>query len=230
MKSTRDIINSLFDPRSSGWIIMQYIELPKDEIQRRFSLVLEKIKGMHHTCLKPAYTFRDVDIDSYASSLYSAWFNRSFTLKQDVDEYLLINEDCINKNKFNYLVARYTFETYNDNYLSKRFLSHLCNRSNKYKLQYRQSLYNLLYDRFNFMMENQGEDNIMIYKYNTVDERMRYDLLNRISLSALHEILKHREINGMTGKSKEEIIDVLVNEIEVGKDGNIIVKRVPKSA
>ena len=72
MKSTRDIINSLFDPRSSGMIIMQYIELPKDVIKRRFSLVLEKIKGIHHTCLRRSYTFRDV---VSVTSTYSMQFS-----------------------------------------------------------------------------------------------------------------------------------------------------------
>jgi len=44
MISIRDIINSIFDPRSTGMIIMDYIETPKEEYKKRFDLVIKDMK------------------------------------------------------------------------------------------------------------------------------------------------------------------------------------------
>ena len=43
MTTTRDLINSLFDWRSSGMIIMSYIEIPIDENKRRYNEAVEQI-------------------------------------------------------------------------------------------------------------------------------------------------------------------------------------------
>ena len=46
MVSVRDIVNSIFDPRSSGFIIMSYIETPIEENKWRYSVVVSHIKRL----------------------------------------------------------------------------------------------------------------------------------------------------------------------------------------
>jgi len=45
MSSTREIVNSVFDWRSVGGIIMDYIETPKDEYKRQFDLVINELNS-----------------------------------------------------------------------------------------------------------------------------------------------------------------------------------------
>ena len=45
--TTGDLINSLFDPRSSGMIIMSYIETPKEVYKHRFDLVIKQMNTIN---------------------------------------------------------------------------------------------------------------------------------------------------------------------------------------
>jgi len=47
--TTRDLVNSLFDPRSSGMIIMSYIETPKEVYKQRFDLVIKQMNDICRT-------------------------------------------------------------------------------------------------------------------------------------------------------------------------------------
>jgi len=226
MTSTREIINSLFDPRSTGFLILQYIELPKDEIQRRFSLVLKEIKrtdDYRHPNLKDVPIFRDSDIDTYVTMLYSAWFNRSFTIWHDNDEYtdLLLRSDSYKDYEFFRIFAlRYAWVNKWNNNLCRIItrISIAC------RSKYDSMLCMMLYERFIFMMENPGEEVIKIFNHDNVEERIRYITLSRCTLKDLRTILKCRNIKGFGRKSKSEIVEVLINEVELLYNGQINIR------
>ena len=235
MSSSRDIINSLFDPRSSGMIIMQYIELPKDEIQRRFSLVLEQIRMNKYplSVLKNVTTFRDSDVDTYVSMLYSAWPNRSFTIWHGDDDYvdLLLNANSYRDYEFFRIFAlRYAWVNLWDSNLG-----HIISRMNSGAgLRYSDCLCWMLFERFSFMMDHKGEDVIMIYKYNSVEENMScyierkcYYVMGRCTRKELIKILELQCIKGMRRKSNDEIVELLIKgkEVRVGGDGQIYLLR-----
>lgn len=51
MSNFREIINSLFDSRSSGTIIMSYIETPKEEYKKVYDLVVKEIDTKTQDCI-----------------------------------------------------------------------------------------------------------------------------------------------------------------------------------
>ena len=93
MTTTRDIINSLFDWRSSGMIIMSYIETPKEVYKQRFDQVIKQMNTINNNfsgsyemqyfmLIMPfynlqSYPFTKDEINSLASTIYPdlyKWF------------------------------------------------------------------------------------------------------------------------------------------------------------
>ena len=76
MGSIRDIVNSIFDPRSSGMMIMSYIETPKEEYKKQFDLVVKQVR-QHRARW---YYMTDDRYDNRWSKYYSI-YSKCFKLK-----------------------------------------------------------------------------------------------------------------------------------------------------
>jgi len=128
MTCTREIIHSLFDWRSSGGIIMSYIETPREEYKKRFDLVVKQIEGKKDNFWGVRFAFNlqtakftPIDIEKLIFMLYNDICYRNgkrltlYSFEYDLDTRMLSFD------RFKSVMFNYEWDNRDSNHLLIRY-------------------------------------------------------------------------------------------------------------